>query len=66
LPLSPLPTVTYIEPPLPEWAVPDPRYIAPLFPELDVPVLSINMPLTPEAPAFDVRNTNVPLVVTEL
>ena len=53
-PVSPVPTVTYTEPPLPPAADPDPIYKAPLLPILDVPELRITIPETPPVPAFAV------------
>jgi hypothetical protein len=44
-------------------ATPVPTYIDPLVPELAVPVLRITFPLTPDCPEFDDDITTAPLDV---
>ena len=56
-----LPTDKIISPPAPVVAAPVLNTIAPEEPELVVPVENDKAPLTPAAPAFDVRNTTLPL-----
>jgi hypothetical protein len=62
VPLSPLPTIKYIDPPRPDEADPVPTYITPLPPLLDEPVLNTTLPLTPRIPAFIVAIDTLPLV----
>ena len=64
-PLSPEPTVKYIDPPVPEADEPDPIRIDPLSPALAVPVLNTIMPLTPDVPALFVIRASEPLDVAE-
>jgi len=63
VPLLPVPTVTYTDPPRPFVVdIPEPMYNAPVFPDPDAPVLKINIPLTPELPELLVLSSKEPVL----
>jgi len=67
VPLLPVPTVTYTDPPRPFVVdVPEPMYNAPVLPEPEVPVLKINIPLTPLLAASPVLNTMSPVLLPSI